>query len=95
MARLTPGYVAADLDALAREAAQEAIDRICQAENETGEVQRQFTRESAWERWKEIGLSDEILGSGFKLAYLKIRNEKLFLYFNSDFDDKWSIMLEN
>ncbi|CAG5109555.1 Oidioi.mRNA.OKI2018_I69.chr2.g4075.t1.cds [Oikopleura dioica] len=68
LARLTPGYVAADLDALAREAAQEAIDRICQAENETGE-EKKFNRESAWERWKEIDLSDDVLGRGFNRPF--------------------------
>ena len=57
MARLTPGYVAADLDALAREAAQEAIDRICKSENEEQQM------ENAWERWKQIDLADDILES--------------------------------
>ena len=58
LARLTPGYVAADLDALAREAAQEAIDRICKSETEDV-----VQKENAWERWKEIDLSDDILGA--------------------------------
>jgi len=57
LARLTPGYVAADLDALAREAAQEAIDRICKSENEEQQM------ENAWERWKQIDLADDILES--------------------------------
>ena len=68
MARLTPGYVAADLDALAREAAQEAIDRICKTENQ----------ENTWQRWKQIDLADDVLESmsieleDFKKALKKV-----------------------
>ena len=59
LARLTPGYVAADLDALAREAAQEAIDRICKLEKSHEE---QLT-ENSWERWKQIDIADDVLES--------------------------------
>ena len=74
LARLTPGYVAADLDALAREAAQEAIDRICKSENE-----EQLTEnENSWERWKQINVADDVLESmsieleDFKKALKKV-----------------------
>ena len=52
LARLTPGYVAADIDALAREAAQESIDRI------SDKFARQDI-ENAWAKWTSLNVPDE------------------------------------
>ena len=54
LARNTPGYVAADLVALAREAASFAIDRIAVDQNST-DVQ------SGWRRWSELKLNEDEL----------------------------------
>ena len=45
LARLCPGYVAADIDALAREAAQEAIERISLIANQNQEF------DESWKKW--------------------------------------------
>ena len=47
LARLCPGYVAADIDALAREAAQESIERISSLANQN----RDFDQS-----WKKRGI---------------------------------------
>ena len=54
LARLSPGYVAADIDALAREAAQEAIERISSIANQNQEF------DESWKKWiNRFDCSDE------------------------------------
>ena len=54
LARITPGYVAADIDALAREAAQEALDRISTVCTTTEPTE-------PWQKWTNLELDQEKL----------------------------------
>ena len=54
LARNTPGYVAADLVALAREAASFAIDRIATNQNCTN-------AQTGWKRWSELKMNEDEL----------------------------------
>ena len=61
LARYTPGYVAADIVALAREAAQEAIERC--SRNEV----------SGWEKWVDISIENiSITFSDFRRAVSRV-----------------------
>ena len=54
LARITPGYVAADIDALAREAAQEALERISDTCSESADSE-------AWEKWTNLNIDSDSL----------------------------------